>query len=89
MSNWPSAFIKHPCTQYFIMNLKIQVRAAETLPWSMRPADIDNADVLSFTIKIFKDLLHSLKTYSLQIIELMKGGFKNCSLLKELNSLNL
>lgn len=54
MSNWPSAFIKHPCIQYCIMNLKIQVRVAESLPWSMRPTDIDNVDVLSFTIKIFR-----------------------------------
>lgn len=36
------------------MNLKIQVRVAESLPWSMRPTDIDNVDVLSFTIKIFR-----------------------------------
>ena len=43
-------------------------------------------DVLSLTIKILKEVFHSLKTYCLQVIELPKGLFKNWSLLQVLNS---
>lgn len=71
------------------MNLWILVRVAESLCRPVRATDIDNADVLNFATKIFKEQFHSLKTYSLQIIELMKGCFKNCSLLQELNIQNL